>query len=187
MGCHTWVYKRISALSEEEKTRIASEKDDFYINHWWAERKTVEELKEEVKKWFKEQPKIFNVKNCGTPREYAERIIREHEDSKKQYTEDPWKYFLKKHHDDYPVCFERGKETYVQIDCDSPFRVFDYPEEEFTDCENLISWLKKYKGDIEYYSETKNGIACGFCSELEQKIRGYFKLHGENNLLIDFG
>lgn len=104
MGCHTWVYKKVSALTDDEKVKIVENNEDFYINHWWAEKLTVDELEVQVKEWYEEQPEVYE--NRGTPREYAEQIIKEHADSRKQYNEDPWKYFLEKHKNDYPVCFE---------------------------------------------------------------------------------
>lgn len=85
-------------------------------------------------------------------------------------------------------------EWYVCISNDLPFRVWRYPEQRFTDCDELLKFLKnhteKFGDDVVSLYEADAVNVCrevkGYTKKLETAIREFWKEHN-NSLFVEFG
>lgn len=186
MGCHTWTYKKVTALSEEEKAGFVNKELDF-LENWWGFKKPVEDVIRTVEKWFETQSELFEDET-KTPTEYALDMIKEYKDRLNNYKSKGFEAFLNEYGDKLSsVLIEYNGTLYVNIGVDTPCRVYCYSEKEFTDVDEFINWLKVTDNSFGYYSYECSEFIEGFTVGLEQQIRNYFKLNGEDDLLIKFG
>lgn len=200
MGCHTWVFKRDRKFtSAEQKTVI-----EATLNSLSKPMPYEEWLETDFGKMAKEsqfdERKIYedSKAHCLT----VETILR----SAKKFADIPNDMLDLLRLDSIGMetsgfrasYFIIGDWHYTHTDFDYPFRVYGYPEDTFTDVEELLSWLKKYSeenGDsvIGYYKdEAEDGtyyyeFVEGYTEELEKRIRKYFNKNGKKSLYIEFG
>lgn len=182
MSCHTWIFKKASALSNIEKQQFvdAAIKE---LKNWWGFNYSKNELID----WVEKHP-IFYKKTQMTPANYASKMINERQEKIHNYERFGFDAFLKYNKNQHPKCIEYNGETYVNIAIDMPFRVFGYPSEKFIDVDSLLSWTHKSTERIGYYDHTKDFCFIdGYTSDLEQRIKDFFDEHGKDNLLISFG
>lgn len=185
MGCHTWAYKKISALTKEEKEKII----DAFIEkttNWWGFKETSESLTETFEELFKKDPYRYNSLGM-TPAEYAEDIFKKFTERLKIAKSRDFEKILKYFQDDIVEIIEVENELYKEIDCDYPFRLSWYTKETFQDKESLLEFLKLHEEEVSYWDEDKLKPIFGYTSELVKRIDDYFKLHGEDNLYFEFG
>lgn len=189
MGCHTWVYKKVSALTEKEKNDIKKEALDE-VKEWWGFKVSEKAFEREIFKWFKEDPKLFDKKKLGEPKEYAKRVKKKYQDDLNKLEKGEFKETLE-YRRKMSGCEVRkyNNEDYYAIDFDNPFRLYGYPEDTFTRKEELLEYLKNYNPlSVGYYDKDDDyKFKEGYTEELVKRIEDYFKLHGEDNLYFMFG
>lgn len=186
MGCHCWTYKKVEYLTAEEKQYFV-DKELTELKKWWGFKKSTEKVINTVKRWFNndEQGLYEDVKE--TPEEYALNMIQSYKDWLHDVQEKGFDAIIaNKDNSITPLFKVYNNKLYINIDFDYPCRVYGYPKEEFTDVNEFIEWLKITKYAIGYY-ENNGEFTSGFTEDLEKNIRAYFKKHGENSLLIQFG
>lgn len=191
MGCHTWSYKKVKSLSNEEKINFLNKAIED-VKNWWGFTYSTDKLIQEVKDWYIEQPRLFNVESCGEPEKYAIDMLKEYTAKRDNLISGGFDYWLNNIaiKEGYPVCFVHDGDVYVNIGFDDPFRLYGFPEEEFTDCEEMINWITKTKQSVSYCTKNENGEKIKinrFDDECAKRIRDYFEKHGKDTLLFDFG
>lgn len=179
MGCHTWIYKKVSALTDEEKENFLTNYRENY-NSWWGFELTKEELMRKIAKWE------INYLKGKTIEQYADDLIEKYSFRRDEANNSTFDNIVAKYGDNLTYIRRKNRELYMFIKFDFPFRVFGYPEDKFTNVDELINWLKVTDNQIGYYDEDSEFIE-GFSEELENRIRDFFKKHGENSLMVDFG
>ena len=171
MGCHTWVYKKVSALSADEQKRLVE--------------KQIHRFKNDIVLRLPFDVAVQMVESWGEPnatnwvKKYKERYEKAITDMEQNGIT-----ALKPLDEDIEVIMRNG-ELYSYIDFDRPLRVFGYPEETFYNKKDLIKWLKKTK--YEFGDYILGEFVPGYNKDLEKNINDYFSKHGENNLYIEFG
>lgn len=186
MSCHTWTYKKVSALSKEEKQKFINKEIDF-LKNWWGFKKPFSKVVDEVSEWLKHQPQVFEEEFAGrTPEQYAKDLIKEYQNKLNLYENQGFSTYLIEYRHNSHELITYKDETYIKIGFDTPCRIYGYREDKFTNVEDFINFLKTTDSDLGFYNDNNDFIE-GFSSELEKRIRDYFKKHGENNLLIQFG
>lgn len=175
MSCHTWVYKRISSMSKDEINReidcvINERKQRFYMSS------NEDEYANRMVKLTKDSsvaPMSYTdaVKRYKEAREETQLIID--------------KLTLAKQTGDLSVItYKNGfdtseDDTYLFLCTNTPFRCYEYTDKQFTNKDELISYIHSVDPKkIEVYNNDKS---------LEEQIYDFFKLHGDNNLLFEFG
>lgn len=193
MGCHTWTYKKVTALSEEEKQYFVG-KEISELKDWWGFSIPIDEVVEEVTEWFNNDPQKLFAKEKRTSKKYALDMVQKYKDKLKDYQENGFEAFIRDYSSKPTAILKSyNGELYINIGFDDPCRVYGYPEEKFTDVDEFINWLKVTDNTIGYYQSDYDGFENnvefieGFTEGLEKEIKDYFKLHGEDNLLIEFG
>lgn len=184
MSVHTWTYKKVSALTDKEKKECVAEKLKE-ASKWWGFKYTFDELVNEVNKWFKRQPELFEY--CGkTPEKYASDMLSEYKQYFDTIQNEGFDGVIKIR-DHYKVDFiEYNGELYYKLGCDIPFRCRKYTEEKFTNKESLINYISKQDENMIGVYYDVEGFIIGFDTVLE-RINTFYKTHGENNILIEFG
>lgn len=187
MGCHTWVYKKVKALTEEEKY-VLVDKEIKSLQMWWGFKHSTDKVIREVEEWFANDEQGLFVEETRSPVQYALDMIKKYYDKLNDYQENGFDAFIRhKQKDVGATLIKYNNELYVNIGFDTPCRVYGYPEDKFTDIDELIDWLKNTDNIIGYYVNNSCEFIEGFTDELENEVRNYFKKHGEENLLIEFG
>lgn len=171
MGCHTWVYKKVSALSADEQKRLVEEQIKRFKND------IVLRLS------FDDAVKLVESFGVKKPIEWTKKYRKRYEKTIADMEKNGITA-LKPLDEDIEVTMHNG-ELYSYIDFDQPLRVFGYPTETFTSKNELLKWLKKTEYDFGYYVLDK--FINGYNKVLEKRINDYFSKHGENNLYIEFG
>lgn len=185
MSCHTWVYKKVSALTDAEKTECVNKylKD---ARNWWGFKCTLEDITERVKKWYKRQPEVFNEKIHGTPEQYAKNLLAEYTKKLNDIQIGGFNAIIQRYKDFYASFIKYNGEIYYNIGVDTVFRSYQYTNINFTDSEKLIDWLKQQNSDkIGYYNN--NNFIKGYSNILETRIIDFFNVHGTNNICIQIG
>ena len=175
MSCHTWVYKRINSMSNDEINKeidcvINERKQRFYMS-----------LNED--EYANRMVKLTKDSSVA-PMSYTDAVKRYKEAREDtQYIID--KLELAKQNGDLSVItckngFDTSEnDTYLFLCCNTPFRCYEYTDKQFTNKDDLISYLHSIDSNkIEIYNNEKS---------LEEQIYDFFKLHGDNNLLFEFG
>lgn len=181
MSYHTWVYKKAKSLTDEEK-KVFTDRAVKEASNWWGFKHTKEEIVDIVRGWYKNQPGLYV--GSGTPEEYATDMIKEFTERLDNLGDfDQW---LKSHEDDYPTCTKYKGELYVNINVDYPFRFCSYSDICISSKQELLEFLQKQDPSMIGYTDWNDFIE-GFTDELIKRIDDYFTLHGEDNLLFDFG
>lgn len=193
MSCHTWTYKKVSALSEEKKQDIAQKAIEEAAN-WWGFKATLAELTEEVAEWMKEHPEIFDEEE---PSAYAENMVQQFKDQLADLQEHGFEAVVKYDRDTSNFAEHNG-ELYYLIGFDVPVRVRpqaggEYPEETFTDRDEFLEFLRTTDCNIWYHDIVAEGYVDhvyyhnGYSDEVIRVVKEYFAKHGEDNLYITFG
>ena len=196
MGCHARVYKKISALTDEEKNDILQ----FHLNdisRWWGFKLSLNEVIDEVKSWIEQDEKYGTEEPLFPPNMNVEKYAKDMIEKYTEILEDLNKngfesdYILSnKYRFNIDLKKYRG-EKYYKITVDSPFRVFGYPGNNFTNKKRLLNWLKKQPPHmIGFYKQDEDNdwhFIEGYTDELEERITDFFEKHGERNLLFNFG
>lgn len=185
MGCHTWVYKRIKSLSQEELHEEIDSVIKERKNRWYMHC-TAREYTERMKKMLrdsslpqKELSKETAEKRYCDMRAENTRVINMLEKAKE--TND---YSIVTGANGFP-CKTSNKE-FIDWLFDDPFRCYEFSNKQFTDPEELIDFLSTL--DPSMVTCCKYGkVEKGLTVELTEKIRELFKKHGEKNLIIEFG
>ena len=185
MGCHTWVYKRIKSLSQEELHEEIDNVIKERKNRWYMHC-TAREYTERMKKMLrdsslpqKELSKETAEKRYLDMRAENTRIINMLEKAKE--TND---YSIVTGANGFP-CTTSNKE-FIDWLFDDPFRCYEFSNKQFTDPEELIEFLSTL--DPGMVTCCKYGkVEKGLTVELADEIRELFKKHGEKNLIIEFG
>lgn len=184
MGCHTWTYKKISALTQEEKNNIVNEAIKEAKN-WWGFQDTFENIVKKVSKWPSKY--TFDILNGKTPEQYTVDMIDEFTEKLNRTVNEGLPYIIETLKDDSSRICEVNGELYYKIGFNDPFRVYGYPSETFTNLESLLEWLKNYNNKIGFYDEIQQKFIDGYTQELENNIVEFFNKHGKDNLYIEFG
>lgn len=171
MGCHTWVYKKVSALSADEQKRLVEKQIQRFKNDIVL-KLPFEKAVEMAKEWGSKNPAKWVKK-------YKERYEKTIADMEQNGI-----VALKPLDEDVEV-INRNGELYSYIDFDRPLRVFGYPTETFYNKKDLIKWLKRT--EYEFGDYILGNFVSGYNKDLENRINDYFSKHGENNLYIEFG
>ena len=184
MACHTWTYKKCSALTEEEKSKI-TKLEIKNISSWWGFKKTYEEIVETVKEW--KNIYDFDIYKGKTPEKYASDLISEFVQKRDDIKRQGFQYIIQ-HKEEYGAKFKTiDGEDYFLIGCDTPLRVYKYSEEKFTDCETLLDWVRTLNPKSYGYYTIKGDWKEGWTTNLPIIVRDYFFKHGKENLYIEFG
>lgn len=216
MGCHTWIYKNINSFSkkeldenlkneiersyfafiEEDKETWSKDIYDYYKDNLeiYKPQFDNDSLPEEEKKYwksFKTECENKTIEDCYD--EY-DKCVEEHNEMMKLADD----YFALEEND-IELCkklfnyfgsseHEVGGKLYKEIYFDTIFRVYGYPEENFTDVEKLIEWLYQYDQNcIVDYDDGLNPIEPrGMTERLAEKLRKLWAEHN-NSLYVDFG
>lgn len=195
MGCHTWVYKDVDALTDDEY-------DEFIVDRYKSDHmNTYDGYKKKGDAYFRELADMAmkHRESYGyaygdmTPDEIVEheRIRCENEvktyewlSSKRRTGKELKKngahrVFLTKH---------VGGKMYIDINDGDLFRVDNYPTFVATSYGSLKRWLYRNKNRYNFHYYAENGG--GFVFKLDKKILGeikhLFSKHG-NKIVIDFG
>lgn len=179
MGSHTWIYKKVSALTDEEKENFLTNYRENY-NSWWGFKSTKEELMQNVSNWGKEYLEGKTVK------QYVENMIEKYSFKRDEANNSTFDHIVTKYGENLSHIRRWNGELYMFIKFDFPFRVFGYPEDTFTNVDELVNWLKVTDNTIGYYDEDGKFVE-GFSEELENRIKEFFKECGENDLMVYFG
>lgn len=179
MGSHTWIYKKVSALTDEEKEKFLTNYREE-CNSWWGFKFTKEGLMKNVAKWGREYLKGKTIEQC------VDDLIEEYSFKRDEANNSTFDNIVTKYGENLSHMRRENGELYMIIKFDSPFRVFDYPEDRFTNVDELINWLKVTDNKIGYYDEDDQFVE-GFSETLENRIREFFKRYGENSLMVYFG
>lgn len=186
MGCHCWTYKTVESLTDEEKQYFVNKELDE-LKNWWGFKVSNEKVIKTVTKWFNSDKEGWYKDVTETPKEYALNMIQEFTAKLNDVQEKGFDAIIaNKDTSITPLFKEYNNKLYININFDYPCRVYGYPEEEFTDVNEFIEWMKITKHAVGYYEDNGEFIS-GFTEGLEKNIRSYFKKHGESNLLIKFG
>lgn len=175
MSCHTWVYKRISSMSQDEINReidcvIKERSQRFYMSS------NEDEYANRMVKLTKDSsvaPMSYTdaIKRYKEAREETQRIINKLEHAK--ITGDLSVITYKNGFD------TTKNDTFLYLCNNNPFRYYEYSDEQFTDKDELISYLHSVNPNkIEIYNNEKS---------LDEQIYDFFSIHGDNNLLFEFG
>lgn len=192
MGCHTWIYKKVREVSEEEQKQIIQDSYEYYSKPYTfrmfytpefyeAFRKRRKYSKEWVKKTYESIKEIHE--------QYAELLKGKTSFKELQDCHFPMGDL---HSEDISLGFGsnnilRGNKVYSELDFDIPLRVFGYPEETFTDRDKLLQWLStRNPAMIGYYNDNREFVS-GFTQELYNRIYWYFEEHKDDELYIEFG
>lgn len=216
MGCHTWIYKNIYSFSKKEldenlKNEIESsyftfiEEDketwskdiyDYYKDNLeiYKPQFDNDSLPEEEKKYWKSVKTEWENKTIEDCYEEYDKCVEEHNKMMKLADD----YFALEDNN-IELCKKlfnyfgsSGREVdgklYKEIYFDTIFRVYGYPEENFTDVEKLIEWLYQYdQNSIVDYDDELNPIEPrGMTERLAEKLRKLWAEHN-NSLYVDFG
>lgn len=203
MGCHTWLYDRYIPTEQEIKEKLEHAKEhvskmiarndeqtEHYVRWVWA---TIDEEdavytadtpiselseitaigEEEVQRYIMGEIELRDwcIENnvleelCTTPlsNRGMELLINDFGD---------W--------DEHLIC--RNGKLYKGAAGHDPFRVYDYPEEEFFDAYTLINWLYQYDQSL-IESSFKGSRVTGMNKDIENWIRQFFK-EGEHALMF---
>lgn len=184
MGCHTWGYKKVSALSEEYKNNLVEEELKKYKYYW-----IYNVSKEQYLKEYNEMLSENEYSSSMDEKKYEEYLKTLDDEQKELRTRGFDKLLELKMKNSVEVLRIRG-EYYWNITFDYPFRVCGYPENEFRSKSRLLKWLKKYSEDspglIGYYDDNSDFVE-GYTPELVERIEKFYKEHGEHNLFFNFG
>lgn len=173
MGCHTWVYK--IATQEEIDTRksemiknakkFLSESKEKHMKPIYKVYCKTDEDKKDWDAWYEWRKKeCLKIINDGVTDEEAAKG-----DAKYVYHND---------------------KVYIQCGCDTPFRLYGYPEETFTDKNELLDFLKKNEDNIGFYrkiSDNNYEFTKGYTLDLVNEVMKYYEKYGEDNLYFSFG
>jgi len=185
MGCHTWGYKKISALSEEYKNELVQDKIKEEENIWFftaSEEEVIKRTNEIYKGYANEGYEKFS--KGYTEKDYL-RDYKKYKNQIARLASEGFDYLIKLEKDSAKIHKGKG-EIYWNITFDKPFRVYGYPENTFYSREKLLKWLKSTKNIIGYYDEN-NRWQEGYSEELINSINDFYKEHGEDNLYFEFG
>lgn len=189
MGCHTWTYKKISALSESEKQDIVDKKIKD-LSSWWGFNVSTDKVVERVRYWFENDKQGLWTNETKTPEQYALSMLQEYKSKLKAYQGkgfDAVVEYVEEYHSEIYVDRET-KEKYWNIGFDDPFRMFGYPDVNFKNKDELLEYLKNTDNMIGYYDEKKEyNFVEGYTEGLVKRIDEYFEKHGEDNLYLTFG
>lgn len=175
MACHTWVYKRINSMSKDEINREI----DCVIN----ERKQRFYMSSNEDEYANRMVKLTKDSSVA-PMSYAEAVKRYKEAREETQLIIDKLTFAKQTGDLSVITCKNGfdttgNDTYLFLCTNTPFRCYEYTDEQFTDKDKLISYLHSIDSKkIKVYENNKS---------LEEQIYDFFKLHGDNNLLFEFG
>lgn len=173
MGCHTLVYKLERELTEQEQSFII----------------------ETEKEWLLDNAPIDD---CGYQYEevwdvlYNSCSITEVQDKLPHFdfegAEGVINYMVRTKtglSDAYGIV--RGNKLYRYLYCDYPFRMYGYPEEEFTDAQSLIDFISKepYNKMVYYYNDDEGQCCNGVSEYLNSKIQQFFSQN--DDILVLFG
>lgn len=184
MSVHTWTYKKVSALTDEEKNKCVEEKLKDVLR-WHGFKYTFNELCTVVDGWFKRQPELFANRGISVE-EYATNLLNEYTNYLNTIRYEGFDGIVKIR-DHYKVdFFEHNGELYYRLGCDIPFRCRAYSQDVFIDKESLINYLKQQDENMVGVYHDVAGFITDFDSVLNS-INTFYEKHGENNLLIEFG
>ena len=188
MSCHTWAYRQIQEkelgkykkvfadiikrdgmfIPDGTKFEDYLEKEYVMLTKAYGEsfitrEKLSKQLKREDAKLRKGLEKLENVNDMAT----LAKIVEDSCDIDPEYT------------------VVNGK-LYELCDFDQPCRVYGYPEETFTDCDEFIDWLKNNDVDCVYYDREGPVEHKGFCDKMEKSIRDFWAEY-DGNVYVNFG
>lgn len=192
MGCHTWVYEKMD-VDEGTLRRI---KNDFLSKYNRLYNVPPDELYDMFNKEMDEKYPDLNPEDRHldiTKDEFAKEINHMRDYCKRNHVLDSFKngrlevitifvdfndYFegkrlVKYHNGNFYALAPYGADF---------FRVSGYPENKFTDAENLIGWLKT-RDYVGYHGSRMESD--GVTEELEEEIRQMFREHPDT--LVEFG
>ena len=216
MGCHTWIYKNVNSIPKKELNEILkSDIDHSYFSFIEEDKET---WSKSIYDYYKDNLEIYKPqfdsnslseedmqywKSLKT--EWENKTI---EDCYKEYDECVSEYnrmmkladeFFALEDNDIELCKKLSKYfnyNYTEVDgilykelyFDTIFRVYGYPEEFFTDVEELIEWLYQYdQNSIVDYDDEMNPIEPrGMTERLAEKLRKLWAEHN-NSLYVHFG
>ena len=171
---HTWVYKKVSAMSEINQKNIIETQLKRLRNSWIMRLsfdqavKLVEEdpeIKEDPYKWVKRNKEKYQLLIEGLQEKGIEAL-------------DPYEESLE-------IIKYKG-EIYYIYDYNEPLIVYGNPKETFDNKKDLKKWLKRTKNEFGYYDGEQKTFIKGYSKTLENLIDEYFSKNGENNLYIEF-
>jgi len=215
MGCHTWVAKKLSALTEKEKQDRISESLKDYKNIY--PYKSAEDYKKTMLEWYKEEVEEYDknfangryknlsekelekitktinkwrvfVTNPDKLKEEYSKLMKEKSDAitlLEHGGEEAFKFAISKL--SYPDLVVYKKEKYLHINFDYPFRVYTgYSDKKVVEEDKLLDYLKNGGERVGYYDDTTRKFIEGYTNELVNRIKEFFIKHGKDNLLFHF-
>lgn len=188
MGCHTWIYKKCSALTETEKSDIEAEalKD---AEGWWGFSYQRDKFVERLKQLYENLTSKYDDYDPfhgQTPEQHADDLIKKYTLKRDRIKAEGLPAVIEYEKNSAHVHFE-GDEPYYHIGGDELLRVREIPDDSFSDAFSLLNWLKSHDSDKIGYYDAKCVWQFGYTPELEKRINEYFTKHGENNLYVEFG
>lgn len=199
MGCHTWVYKKFSALDEETQNDYIKKANDSFLKKY---NQTYEEYCADCT----DVAFIYiNHSNDDTERTLWKDWVSDIS-CRKRF--DEWHNKFDKFRDGitssnivdyckhvkYPdnARIENGI-LYYEINFDTPFRLYGYPAETFTDFDALMDFLHRSMFNIKYTTydnygnAIENDVTENSWSLFYDHVYEYFKVNGVNDLFFKFG
>lgn len=178
MSCHTWSYKKVSALTDVEKQDILSERL-VRAENWWGFELSLDQLTEKVTSWC--------LSTSMDAKQYAYGMLDFHAKIRDNLKEKGFDYIIE--FPDYCeiMSLNFNNELYFNIDCDKPFRLHERSKVLFTDQDKLIAFLKtKDSQMIVHYDDILDTFIEGYTDGLVKSIEDYFEKHGKENLYFEF-
>lgn len=184
--CHTWIYKKISSITENELIKLI----DYAIN----ERLNRSYMICNPQEYAIKLKKIANTSSGDEICKYRDiKVGIERYENAVQLNN---KYISilteAKLNKDFSILnnkllFEHHPllSEYIFIDIDSPFSYNGYIEALYTNASDIISFLWKCNTS-ENKSFIKYNNEYGMSKELETHINNMFIIHGANNIIIEF-
>lgn len=182
MGVHTWVYKKVSSLTPEEKTKYALKHLED-AKKWWGFDTPLEKIKDRLKRIH---DNIAHDDNNVSLDDYVKNIMGKYNKKVKDIEERGFDAIVDRRKEYLATFYECNGELYYLIATDTPFRSFAYIENDFTEVEPLIRYLRDNSKKVGYYNKNSTFVK-GFSNNLERAIRAFFNKHTDNSLLINFG
>lgn len=181
IDCHTWVYKNINLMSDEEIQKEIDCVIQERSSRWYM-KSTADEFVTRMTEMIKDSSVTMSysmIKNRYTDARYENNIIIDNLKESKNNLD--ISLITEKNGFD-----TRDDNNYLFLCYDEPFKLIngEYIEDDFTDPDDLINYLYNIDiNNIMYYNG--EDYVYGMDEVLENKIRDFFKKH--KDIIIEFG
>lgn len=184
MGCHTWIYKKVSSLPKLEKNNILIKKLSDTINNQLAFKTDREEYIKKLRELT-----VYSVEECGNffDRYQAKKV--QLIQAVDEYINNPDATIFAGIYKSMNPCSSNlycyNNTYYYYVDVDKGFRCFSYNHNPFTSYAELIRFLETLpESSIKFYGDNNEYNIDGISEQLILYLIDLFK---HDDILVEFG